>query len=309
MNRDPTGERGGWNLYGFVKNRAAYAYDPYGLSSSYTGFPGGVSTIDPMEWISHFFGMFLQEAQYKAQEAVQPIVNASEQMWKAIKKHVHRFTNDMYKDLERDARDMNAVGYQAGYALVAGVGGIIGGRNAMFFPATCEVALYTYVNGVRALSAEEDMSAFNDLSFFESYEQSMESLVTLLARVIPFGKALGGSVEYVSAIPWGNGDRDAKSWLGWFYGAIASYGPVSGSYFMSSVHEKKQEGWAGGSIGAGLGLSGLAYSATYYVYTGGEEEYYWDFSEDRCICNTLRFLSLRRPEKLMRITKSFFSGD
>jgi hypothetical protein len=211
------------------------------------------------------------------------------ELWSLAKEFLNGTALKMFKNLERDRRILPAVGVQAGVEYVPGIGKVVFGINGMFFPEECEIGGYWFINGIyKPQKWASDYSS-------EDLKKELLSTGRILARSVSAGWLFGGGVEGVKAVPIGGGKHLADSWTQWFYTAMGSLpGGVSGSAYFSSS-------WAGVSLGYGLGAPGGAYAALYYDWLGGTGSKWYIKIDNYCLCNALRFASVKRPEKLRRI--------
>ena len=158
----------------------------------------------------------------------------------------------------------------------------------MFFPESCELAVYKYTNGLLHPSRWSSGLILNRLDKWKDW-------ISFFGRFASIGVVASGGVEGVVAKPIGGGIHDSTSWLEWFYTGILQYANLFGS-----------SNWIGISGGYTKGPVSVGYSAFYYEYT--ESIPVRKLEEDGCFCTALRFLVETAPGKVKAIFKSLFGN-
>lgn len=286
LNRDPKQEDGGVNLYYFTSNSPTNLIDNLGLY--YQGYPLNFKEA-LKELAATLFSM--------GNNTVNVVSDIYNTIGGMIEKNVRDAALRAAAELAKNAKEMQAIGVQTGGAAVPGVGGVVGGLNYMFFPETCEVAAYKYINGLWKPDVWGKELSFDD------WKEGLKSTGYMITHVGDYGFVLGTSIDAVGAKPVGKGPHDAQSWTGWFYTGMASFG-VSISGFGSSS-------WYGASVSIPLPVAtglkyGGAYSALYYEYYKSEVSYE-KFENDDCLCIALRYLAANYQTKLRTILKALLN--
>jgi len=263
MSRDPIGEEGGYHLYAFVTNSPLIHHDVLGrIPALYPRMP-------------------------------------VRELWRFVKEMAAFSVSGVRKtcrNLATAAPSQCAVGAQIQASFVPGTSGFIAGLNVMFFPESCEIATYRFING-----AWEPTAATTNIS--QSSKDLRGILIDTFRSVSSFGASLGVSGEGIKAVPGGPPPHDANSWTGWFYeiGAATSGLPFSFSGFKSADDDGNLTNtWTGASFGGSAGPPGAMVAATFFTRY---KRATIDLSGSKCLCCAMRFVSLSQPEKLQQALK------
>ncbi|MHC5059271.1 MAG: RHS repeat domain-containing protein [Planctomycetota bacterium] len=140
----------------------------------------------------------------------------------------------------RNGKFRHAVGMGINSTLATLIGGVAAGTNVMFFPDTCEVAVF--------------------------YQYSQNLIYT--GGDAPTGGQAGVAATVEVAFYAGQGKASAQSYAGDFAGIAGNVGLVAGSIYWG-------QGWCGGSIGVGVGtpVGGNTNPMNYYLKDKWEVPY------------------------------------
>jgi hypothetical protein len=169
----------------------------------------------------------------------------------------------------------------------------------MFFPDSCEFAMYKFVSGALTDHKSEGLDG-------KTKKQMIKIKVT---RAVAASYMDGPSFELVKGYPTGiskPGYHDAKSWLGWFYAGMVSYRGFAGSAFASDQSSDNVAHWVGASAGIAKPSPGAAYSATYYSYFPESSPFIKGIKNNKCLCNYVRQLSEAPGDKLYILLRKMF---